>query len=306
MTAMLTRTAKSPDAAQSPRSNAAPAKRLLYDGSGTRPDIPTEVTFEDGRKGVIAARVKIRDNADPPRHRRSRRHGGGRMSVDQTSARNCRQGRPRNPRARPSNRRAPGVMNRQRPAPAPRHFEESPACRRQCLAGFRWREGPDRRLLDIRKARYGPSSGPTGRQDLDAQLHQRVLSSHRGLGSPFVARRGARCAPYEAAAGGIARTFQNVALFKGMSTLDNIMAGRSLKIEGEPVLADPALRPGHARGSRASPCSRGHHRLPCRNPGDPQDACRKAAPTDCKSAWSWAVRWPWSPICCFSTSPWRA
>ncbi len=36
--------------------------------------------------------------------------------------------------------------------------------------------------------------------------------------------------PYEAAAHGIARTFQNVALFKGMSTLDNIMAGRTLRM----------------------------------------------------------------------------
>lgn len=36
--------------------------------------------------------------------------------------------------------------------------------------------------------------------------------------------------PYQAAASGIARTFQNVALFKGMSTLDNIMSGRSLKM----------------------------------------------------------------------------
>src|SRR3712207_8526740 len=36
--------------------------------------------------------------------------------------------------------------------------------------------------------------------------------------------------PYEAARGGIARTFQNVALFKSMSTLDNIMAGRSIKM----------------------------------------------------------------------------
>ena len=39
-----------------------------------------------------------------------------------------------------------------------------------------------------------------------------------------------RMRPHEAAASGIARTFQNVALFKGMSTLDNIMAGRSLKM----------------------------------------------------------------------------
>jgi branched-chain amino acid transport system ATP-binding protein len=36
--------------------------------------------------------------------------------------------------------------------------------------------------------------------------------------------------PHEAAERGIARTFQNVALFKGMSTLDNIMTGRSLKM----------------------------------------------------------------------------
>jgi branched-chain amino acid transport system ATP-binding protein len=36
--------------------------------------------------------------------------------------------------------------------------------------------------------------------------------------------------PHEAAVGGIARTFQNIALFKGMSTLDNIMTGRLLKM----------------------------------------------------------------------------
>jgi branched-chain amino acid transport system ATP-binding protein len=34
--------------------------------------------------------------------------------------------------------------------------------------------------------------------------------------------------PHVAAANGIARTFQNLALFKGMSTLDNIMSGRLL------------------------------------------------------------------------------
>ena len=37
--------------------------------------------------------------------------------------------------------------------------------------------------------------------------------------------------PHEAAAEGIARTFQNIALFKGMSTLDNIMTGRNLKMK---------------------------------------------------------------------------
>ena len=36
--------------------------------------------------------------------------------------------------------------------------------------------------------------------------------------------------PHQVAAHGIARTFQNIALFKGMSVLDNIMTGRNLKI----------------------------------------------------------------------------
>ncbi|MFQ5784649.1 MAG: ABC transporter ATP-binding protein [Alphaproteobacteria bacterium] len=40
-----------------------------------------------------------------------------------------------------------------------------------------------------------------------------------------------RMRSHEAAAQGIARTFQNIALFKGMSTLDNIMTGRLLKMK---------------------------------------------------------------------------
>ena len=39
-----------------------------------------------------------------------------------------------------------------------------------------------------------------------------------------------RMRPYQAAKQGISRTFQNVALFTGMTTLDNIMAGRALKM----------------------------------------------------------------------------
>jgi branched-chain amino acid transport system ATP-binding protein len=37
--------------------------------------------------------------------------------------------------------------------------------------------------------------------------------------------------PRQAASMGIARTFQNIALFKGMSVLDNIMTGRNLKMK---------------------------------------------------------------------------
>jgi branched-chain amino acid transport system ATP-binding protein len=42
--------------------------------------------------------------------------------------------------------------------------------------------------------------------------------------------------PYDVAKLGIARTFQNVALFKGMSVLDNIMTGRLLKMRGNFLL----------------------------------------------------------------------
>jgi branched-chain amino acid transport system ATP-binding protein len=55
----------------------------------------------------------------------------------------------------------------------------------------------------------------------------------------------ARMRPHVAAAQGIARTFQNVALFKGMSTLDNIMAGRGMRMHRN--LFWQALRLGPAQ-----------------------------------------------------------
>jgi len=61
----------------------------------------------------------------------------------------------------------------------------------------------------------------------------------------FKGKRRGRMRPSAAARGGIARTFQNVALFKGMTTLDNIMAGRSLKMRRG--LFWQALRFGPAR-----------------------------------------------------------
>ncbi len=42
--------------------------------------------------------------------------------------------------------------------------------------------------------------------------------------------------PHHSAAQGISRTFQNVALFTGMSTLDNLMTGRNLKMRSNILL----------------------------------------------------------------------
>ena len=52
--------------------------------------------------------------------------------------------------------------------------------------------------------------------------------------------------PHQAAKNGIARTFQNIALFRGMTTLDNIMTGRLLKTRSNFLLnalyLGPAVR----------------------------------------------------------------
>ncbi|MDP7242686.1 MAG: ATP-binding cassette domain-containing protein, partial [Rhodospirillales bacterium] len=52
-----------------------------------------------------------------------------------------------------------------------------------------------------------------------------------------------RMRPHESAEQGISRTFQNVALFHGMSTLDNIMTGRNLKMNSNLFLQSIFLGP---------------------------------------------------------------
>jgi len=47
----------------------------------------------------------------------------------------------------------------------------------------------------------------------------------------FKGRKRRNVDPHEAAEQGIARTFQNIALFRGMTVLDNIMTGRNLKMK---------------------------------------------------------------------------
>src|SRR5690349_6448320 len=84
--------------------------------------------------------------------------------------------------------------------------------------------------FDIRKGEIRAIIGPNGAGKTS------MLNVINGFYTPQRGRitfKGAtrtKMRPHEAALGGIARTFQNVALFRGMTALDNIMAGRSLRM----------------------------------------------------------------------------
>jgi len=60
----------------------------------------------------------------------------------------------------------------------------------------------------------------------------------------FAGTERTRMRPNEAARQGIARTFQNIALFKGMTVLDNVLTGRNLKRRSSWL--EQALRTGRA------------------------------------------------------------
>ncbi|MBI1201694.1 MAG: ATP-binding cassette domain-containing protein [Rhodopseudomonas sp.] len=84
--------------------------------------------------------------------------------------------------------------------------------------------------FDIRKGEIRAIIGPNGAGKTS------MLNVINGFYHPqqgritFKGEARPRMRPHDAAHGGIARTFQNVALFRGMSALDNIMAGRTLKM----------------------------------------------------------------------------
>ena len=84
--------------------------------------------------------------------------------------------------------------------------------------------------FDIRKGEIRAIIGPNGAGKTS------MLNVINGFYQPqkgqilFRGQARSRMRPHEAASHGIARTFQNVALFKGMTTLDNIMTGRNLRM----------------------------------------------------------------------------
>ena len=99
--------------------------------------------------------------------------------------------------------------------------------------------------FDIRKGEIRAIIGPNGAGKTS------MLNVINGFYHPqqgvitYKGERRQRMRPYIAASQGIARTFQNVALFKGMTTLDNIMTGRTLKMR-RGILAQ-AIRFGPAQ-----------------------------------------------------------
>jgi len=84
--------------------------------------------------------------------------------------------------------------------------------------------------LEVRRGEVCAIIGPNGagKSSLLNVLNG-VYHPRRGSVTFHGVRR-RRMDPHEAARQGIARTFQNIALFKGMSVLDNIMTGRNLKM----------------------------------------------------------------------------
>ena len=125
--------------------------------------------------------------------------------------------------------------------------------------------------FDIRKSEIRAIIGPNGAGKTS------MLNVINGFYHPqegvitFKGQRRRDMRPYIAASQGIARTFQNVALFRGMSTLDNIMTGRTLKMR-RGLLAH-MLHWGPAQREEIAPPrgGRAHHRLPGDRP-HPQDA----------------------------------
>ena len=85
--------------------------------------------------------------------------------------------------------------------------------------------------FDIRKGEIRAIIGPNGAGKTS------MLNVINGFYHPqkgtisFKGQKRREMRPYVASSQGISRTFQNVALFKGMTTLDNIMAGRTLKMK---------------------------------------------------------------------------
>ena len=246
-----------------------PLVEAFYNGS-TEAQIATEVTFEDGHKGVIAARVAIRDLKPYP------------VPRSEDGARGMRA---------PSSRDA--ALG-----------EVLLAVEDVSLSfgGVRALTGVS---FDIRKGEIRAIIGPNGAGKTS------MLNVVNGFYQPQSGRitfkgevrKGMR--PYAAAQGGIARTFQNLALFRGHD--DARQHSRRPRAEDAPRIFLAAYCATVRRCRKRSSIGAGSRRSSTFSRSRPSAKSRSGVClTACRSASSSAARSPWSPICCCSTSRWPA
>jgi branched-chain amino acid transport system ATP-binding protein len=175
---------------------------------------------------------------------------------------------------------------------------------RQCVAVVRRREGDQDVSFNIHKGEIRAIIGPNGAGKTS------MLNVINGFYHPqegtitFKGETRSAMRPYVAASQGIARTFQNVALFKGMSTLDNIMSGRTLKMKKN--FFWQMLRFGPARTEEIEHRDRVEEIIDFLEIQHIRRHRSAGCPMVCKSAWNLAGRWRWSRSCCCSMSRWPA
>jgi branched-chain amino acid transport system ATP-binding protein len=129
---------------------------------------------------------------------------------------------------------AEGIHPSERPAEADapeRQFGETVLKLENIELGFGGVKAINDVSFEVRKGEILAIIGPNGAGKSS------MLNCINGFYKPqkgtitFNGRSMATMDPYLAASSGIARTFQNIALFRGMSTLDNLMTGRLLKMK---------------------------------------------------------------------------
>ncbi len=246
----------------------------LYAGR-TEQFIETQVKFEDGRKGSISATLQLADARTYPARRAARRLT-------------------RHPQAHPTT----ATMTN------PKKIGDVILDVRNISLRFGGVKALTDISFDVREHEIRSIIGPNGAGKSS------MLNCINGVYAPqegsitFRGRTFSHMNSRQVAEMGVARTFQNLALFKGMSVIDNIMSGRNLKIRSNLLLQ--ALRWGPAEREEI------RHREFVERIIDFLEiqAWRKTPvgqlPYGLQKRVDLGRAWPWSRRCCCWTSPWRA